>query len=146
MASCATTSGDWIMIGYSMFGSNDLPRSFAFYDAVFGSVGIGRLMAFPTGAVAWGTNWTAPMVAIGPPFDGKPATAGNGAMIAIVLDTRAKVDAMHAAALAAGGSDDGPPACAARKARRPFMGPISGIPTATSCARSGWGQPEGLLV
>jgi catechol 2,3-dioxygenase-like lactoylglutathione lyase family enzyme len=97
------------MIGYSMFGSNDLPRSFAFYDAVLSSVGIGRLMEFPTGAVAWGTNWTAPMVAIGPPYDRAPATAGNGAMIALVLDTRAKVDAMHAAALAAGGADEGAP-------------------------------------
>ncbi|WP_164157440.1 VOC family protein [Sandarakinorhabdus rubra] len=97
------------MIGYSMFGSNDLPRAFAFYDAVFASVGIGRLMEFPTGAVAWGTSWTAPMVAIGPPFDGKPATAGNGAMIAIAVDTRAKVDAMYQAALAAGGSDEGGP-------------------------------------
>ena len=89
------------MIGYALFGSNDLPRSFAFYDALFASVGINRLMEFPTGAVCWGTSWTAPMLGVGPAYDGQPATAGNGTMIALVLDTRAKVDAMHAAALAA---------------------------------------------
>ena len=77
------------MIGYALFGSNDLPRSFAFYDALFASVGINRLMEFPTGAVCWGTSWTAPMLGVGPAYDGQPATAGNGTMIALVLDTRA---------------------------------------------------------
>jgi catechol 2,3-dioxygenase-like lactoylglutathione lyase family enzyme len=110
------------MIGYSMFGSNDLPKSFAFYDAVMASVGINRLMEFPTGAVAWGTNWTAPMVAIGPPYDGQAATAGNGAMIALVLDTRAKVDAMHAAALAAGGADEGAPGVRGDEGPQAFYG------------------------
>ncbi len=110
------------MIGYSMYGSNDLPRSFAFYDAVFGSVGIDRLMEFPTGAVAWGTSWTAPMIAIGPPHDGQPATVGNGAMIAVVLDSRDKVAAMHAAALSAGGTCDGPPGVRGEEGPGAFYG------------------------
>ena len=97
------------MIGYALFGSNDLPRSFAFYDAVFASIGVGRLMEFPTGAVCWGASWTTPMLGVGPAYDGQPATAGNGTMIAVVVDTRAKVDALHQAALAAGGSDEGGP-------------------------------------
>jgi predicted lactoylglutathione lyase len=79
-------------------------------------------MEFPTGAVAWGTNWTAPMVAIGPPYDGQAATAGNGAMIALVLDTRAKVDAMHAAALAAGGTDEGAPGVRGDEGPQAFYG------------------------
>ncbi len=97
------------MIGYALFGSNDLPRSFAFYDALFASIGVKRLMEFPTGAVCWGASWTTPMLGVGPAYDGKPATAGNGTMIALVVDERAKVDAMHKAALAAGGSDEGSP-------------------------------------
>jgi len=97
------------MIGYALFGSNDLPRSFAFYDAVFASVGIKRLMEFPTGAVVWGTGWTAPMLGTGPAYDGQAATAGNGTMIALAMDSRAKVDAIHVAALAAGGADEGAP-------------------------------------
>lgn len=110
------------MIGYALFGSNDLPRSFAFYDALFASVGIKRLMEFPTGAVCWGTSWTAPMLGVGPAYDGQPATAGNGTMIALVLDTRAKVDALHAAALAAGGSDEGAPGVRGDEGPQAFYG------------------------
>jgi catechol 2,3-dioxygenase-like lactoylglutathione lyase family enzyme len=97
------------MIGYALFGSNDLPRSFAFYDALFASIGVNRLMEFPTGAVCWGISWAQPMLGVGPAFDGQPATAGNGTMIALVVDTRAKVDAMYQAAMAAGGGDEGGP-------------------------------------
>ncbi|OYU15906.1 MAG: glyoxalase [Alphaproteobacteria bacterium PA4] len=110
------------MIGYALFGSNDLPRSFAFYDAVFASVGIGRLMEFPTGAVCWGTGWQAPMLGVGPAYDGQAATAGNGTMIAIVLDSRAKVDALHAAAIAAGGADEGAPGVRGEEGPQAFYG------------------------
>jgi catechol 2,3-dioxygenase-like lactoylglutathione lyase family enzyme len=110
------------MIGYALFGSNDLPRSFAFYDAVFASIGVKRLMEFPTGAVVWGTGWTAPMLGTGPAYDGQAATAGNGTMIAIVLDSRAKVDTMHAAALAAGGLDEGAPGVRGEEGPLAFYG------------------------
>ena len=43
------------------------------------------------------------------PHDKKDATPGNGAMVAFEAATRAAVDAFHAAALAGGGSDEGPP-------------------------------------
>jgi predicted lactoylglutathione lyase len=43
------------------------------------------------------------------PFDGKPATVGNGVMVALYVDSRAKVDALHARALELGGSDEGAP-------------------------------------
>jgi catechol 2,3-dioxygenase-like lactoylglutathione lyase family enzyme len=97
------------MLGYTMYGTNDLPRATAFYDKVLGSVGIGRMMEFPNGSIAYGMGWDKPMFAIGKPENGQPATVGNGAMMAIVLDERAKVDAMHAAALAEGGACGGPP-------------------------------------
>ena len=83
------------MIGYAMYGTNDAARAHGFYDAVLGSVGIGRLMEFPTGAVAYGVAWDKPMLAIGAPYDGKPASVGNGAMMSLVFDARAKVDAIH---------------------------------------------------
>ena len=110
------------MIGYAMFGTNDVARAGAFYDAAFQSIGVGRLMEFPTGAIAWGPSWTAPMVSVGAPFDGKPATVGNGAMIAVVLDTRTKVDALHAAALAAGGGDEGAPGVRGEEGPQAFYG------------------------
>jgi len=43
------------------------------------------------------------------PYDGKPATIGNGCMVALVVDSTAKVDALHARALALGASDEGAP-------------------------------------
>ena len=44
-----------------------------------------------------------------PPFDGAPATRGNGTMLALRATTRAQVDGFHAAALAHGGTDEGGP-------------------------------------
>jgi predicted lactoylglutathione lyase len=38
-----------------------------------------------------------------------PATAGNGNMASLVVDSRATVDALHAKALELGGSCEGPP-------------------------------------
>ena len=43
------------------------------------------------------------------PFDGQPATVGNGVMVALEARDRAQVDRLHAIALAHGGSDEGAP-------------------------------------
>ncbi len=110
------------MIGYAMLGTNNQDRANAFYDAVFGAIGVGRLMTFPTGSIAWGINWNVPMIAVGPPYDGAPATVGNGSMLAVPLDTRTKVDALHAAALAAGGKDEGAPGVRGEEGEQAFYG------------------------
>jgi predicted lactoylglutathione lyase len=62
----------------------------------------------------WAACWRAirlssPAVSITRPFDGKPATVGNGVMVAIAVDSTDKVDAMHAKALELGGQDEGAP-------------------------------------
>ena len=97
------------MIGYTTLGTNDLPRSTAFYDALFASIGIKRLMEFGDRGLAWGTGWDKPAFGIMKPFDGRPATWGNGTMLALTLDTRDKVNALHAKALALGSMDEGAP-------------------------------------
>jgi len=43
------------------------------------------------------------------PFDGKPATVGNGVMVALVVDSKDKVDALHRKAMQLGGKDEGAP-------------------------------------
>ncbi len=43
------------------------------------------------------------------PYDKKPATVGNGSMVALNFDNRAQVDAFHALALELGGTCEGPP-------------------------------------
>jgi catechol 2,3-dioxygenase-like lactoylglutathione lyase family enzyme len=94
------------MIGYVTLGTNDLPRASAFYDALLGEIGAKRLWEFDRG-LAWGTSPEAPSLGIMKPFDGKPATVGNGTMAGLVVATRDDVARVHAKALALGGKDEG---------------------------------------
>lgn len=96
------------MIGYTTLGTNDLPRAAAFYDALFAVVGIKRMMEFDRG-YAWGTGMDKPGFGVMKPFDGQAASVGNGVMVALVVDSKDKVDALHAKALALGGKCEGPP-------------------------------------
>lgn len=96
------------MIGYVTLGTNDLPRAAAFYDKLLAPLGIKRLMEFERG-IAWGTSMSAPSLAIMTPFDGQPATRGNGTMVALFIDSKEKIDRMHQLALELGGSDEGKP-------------------------------------
>ena len=50
-----------------------------------------------------------PSFAVMTPFDGKPATVGNGVMIGLYLSSADQVNAIHAKALALGGADEGAP-------------------------------------
>jgi len=97
------------MIGYVTLGSNDLEKSRAFYDALMPLIGAGRIMEFGDNFTMYGSGLGKPGLAVCKPYDGKPATAGNGNMASLVVDSRAKVDALHAKALELGGSCEGPP-------------------------------------
>lgn len=109
------------MIGYVTLGTNDAPKAHAFYDALLGSIGAKRLMDFGP-FVMWGTSFNEPGIAVTPPHNGQPQTVGNGNMTAIVLDTRAKVDALHAKALELGGTCEGPPGLRGDEGPQAFYG------------------------
>jgi predicted lactoylglutathione lyase len=96
------------MIGYVTVGTNDLARAAAFYDALLAELGAKRAMEMDT-FIAWAVAPNTPMVSVIKPFDGKPATVGNGVMVALMVDSKAKVDALHKKALALGGKDEGAP-------------------------------------
>jgi catechol 2,3-dioxygenase-like lactoylglutathione lyase family enzyme len=96
------------MIGYVTLGTNDLPRAAAFYDALFAELGAKRFMETER-FIAWAVSPAAPGIGVGRPYDGKPATVGNGVMIALVADSKEKVNQVHAKALALGGKDEGAP-------------------------------------
>ena len=96
------------MIGYVTIGTNKFDDAAKFYDELFGLIGAGRILEDDT-FVAWGRSMNEPGVSIARPFDGKPATVGNGVMIAIAVDSPDKVDAFHAKALELGGIDEGAP-------------------------------------
>jgi catechol 2,3-dioxygenase-like lactoylglutathione lyase family enzyme len=102
---------------YVCLGTNDLERSRRFYDAVMATLGQSRCDT--TGEPNWeswagwgtyedeGRTQTALWVCL--PFDKRPATVGNGTMIAFKAKSWQQVDAFHAAALANGGRSEGQP-------------------------------------
>ena len=110
------------MIGYVTLGSNDLASARAYYDALFGSIGAGRLMEFGENFTMYGSAWGKPAVAITKPYNGEAATAGNGNMTAIVMDSRDKVDAFYNKAIELGGSDEGPPGVRGEEGPQAFYG------------------------
>ena len=95
------------MIGYVTLGTDDLPRAAAFYDALLAEIGAKRLWDFGRG-ISWEVAEDKPSLGIMKPFDGNPATVGNGVMVALSVDSREKVDRVHKKALELGGKDEGP--------------------------------------
>ncbi|KPF93936.1 glyoxalase [Novosphingobium sp. AAP83] len=96
------------MLGYVTVGTNDLARAAKFYDAIAAELGVGRMMEFPTG-IAWGAPGGGAGIGAMVPFDGNPATVGNGVMFALEAKDSAQVDRLYAMAMANGGSDEGAP-------------------------------------
>jgi len=95
------------MIGYVTLGTNDLPRAAAFYDTLLAEIGAKRLWDYGR-IIAWGVAKDKPSLGICEPYDGKPATVGNGVMVALIVDSREKVDRVYRKALELGGTDEGP--------------------------------------
>ena len=101
------------MIAYVSVGADDIVRAKRFYSAFLPALGYG-LEEGPEGLsytlpVRPGQSPVLPDFYVKPPFDGRPASAGNGAMVAFEARSQSQVRDLHAAALAAGGSDEGQP-------------------------------------
>ncbi|MCB2113308.1 MAG: VOC family protein [Parvularculaceae bacterium] len=96
--------------GYATIGVEDPAKSYAFYDAVFAAIGWGMHIEFSTGrGYSRGGGGEGFTVWTMRPFNGEPATFGNGSLVGFMVDTRAEVEAFHEAALAHGGTDEGAP-------------------------------------
>ncbi|MBN9687472.1 MULTISPECIES: VOC family protein [unclassified Corallococcus] len=94
------------MIDHTGIGVADVARSAAFYDAALGALGLRRAMQLPqdTGAdgIGYGRDYPIFWIDRFHPHGVKQHTA-------FAATSRAQVDAFHAAAVAAGGTDNGPP-------------------------------------
>lgn len=105
------------MFAYVCIGTDDFETTARFYDIVLGALGLKRCVTAGEGDWAewagWGTYEDEGRVQTAlwlcRPFNGQPASAGNGTMIALQARSWREVDAFHAAALAHGGSSEGPP-------------------------------------
>ena len=89
------------MYSHMMVGSNDIDRSKAFYDALFGAVGGKPGIVDPKGRIIYMHNGS--MFLVTKPIDGEGATPGNGMTIGFAVESPAQADAWHAAGVAAGG-------------------------------------------
>ena len=99
------------MIGYVTLGTDNIERARAYFDALFETIGARRLLQLDDqhGFTMYGTDMKRPSVVILTPYDERPMHAGNGNMVALVMDSKEKVDAFHAKALELGGTNDGDP-------------------------------------
>lgn len=101
------------MIAYVTVGSDDIAKSKQFYAAFLPALGFvmtegpeGLSFALP---VEPGMSPVLPDFYVKPPFNGEAASPGNGAMVAFEARSQAQVRDLHAAALSAGGADEGQP-------------------------------------
>jgi len=105
------------MLTYVYFGTNDLDRAIAFYQPTLAAIGMSRCVTgdpeWDRISAGWGIYeenglrefafW------VGIPHDQRPATVGNGSMVAFRARSWQAVDEFHATALGHGGRCDGPP-------------------------------------
>jgi len=96
------------MFDYVTLGSNDIAHSKRFYDAALATLGHACTVAEET-EIGYSPPQGGVLLWIVKPFLELPATWGNGTMLALEAQNRAAVDAFHAAAIAAGGIDEGKP-------------------------------------
>lgn len=94
------------MLAYLTLGSNNKEKSLTFYDAVLGELGAKRAFAndrlqfYSSGGV---------MIGVGEPFDGAPATTGNGVMPALAAPDNETVDRVYKKAIEMGAQCEGEP-------------------------------------
>lgn len=94
------------LISHISVGTNDFDRAVTFYDTVLEALGCRRIMEHP-GAIAWGRAY--PEFWVQTPYNGQPATVGNGTHFGFIATSREEVHAFYEAALQAGGKGDGEP-------------------------------------
>ena len=96
-----------MMLHHVSVGARDVPRAVAFYDKVLKALGFRRVMEFLPVAVGYGDKHPEFWVQV--PADGNTASVGNGVHISFAAPSKGAVNAFHAAAMKAGGRDEGAP-------------------------------------
>jgi len=96
------------MIGYLIFGSNDIEAANAFYTPLLDMLGVKKIGESDS-SLAWDFGEGMPKFLIRKPADGNEASNGNGTMLALNASSTANVDKLHQKALALGGQNEGDP-------------------------------------
>ena len=98
------------MFSYVMLGTNNPEVSYKFYAPLMEVLGYPLDGRSEKGA-AWGTfkNNNSTGLCVGLPLNQRPATFGNGVMVALNAPSVDIINKLYALALENGGEDDGPP-------------------------------------
>lgn len=97
------------MMSYITVGVDDIAAAERFYNAFLPALGYGIDYYHGDLSYALPTSRGQPEFYVKSPFNGEPASTGNGTMVAFEAQTQQQVRDLHAAALAAGGSNEGAP-------------------------------------
>lgn len=99
------------MYSHISVGAANIPRAARFYDEVLKPLGLTRRKILKVAAAyaPEGFDGLNEPFWILRPIDNAAPSPGNGVTVAFDARSRAAVDAFHAAALAAGGKDEGAP-------------------------------------
>lgn len=100
------------MFSHITLGSNNLDQAAAFYDAVLSPLGLVKAAITDddeTVGWSWAEPQGLPSFFVVLPFDNKPASVGNGTMVAFAANSSAVVDAAYQAGLGMGGQSEGAP-------------------------------------
>jgi catechol 2,3-dioxygenase-like lactoylglutathione lyase family enzyme len=98
------------MFSHVTIGARNLARAVEFYDAALAPLCIHRVPGTKyAGWASWQRAGQPATLWVGKPQNGQPASNGNGWMVAFTAPSRAAVDAAYAAAMRAGGTDEGLP-------------------------------------
>ena len=101
------------MFSHITVGTYDLERAGRFYDALLIPLGHERRTITPDGgpaALCWvASNSPLPRFYVYSPFNGQPATAGNGNMVALLASSTEAANEAYTCAMACGGKDEGRP-------------------------------------
>lgn len=101
------------MIAYVTVGADDMARAERFYSAFL--LALGYRLGHYHGDLSYvlpvkpGQSVALPDFYVKTPFDDGAASVGNGTMVAFQASSQRQVRELHAAAIAAGGSDEGQP-------------------------------------
>ncbi len=123
------------MIGYTCVGTNDLDKAVHFYSELLGLLGAKPFFKTDRG-VGWGVAPDQSMFSVLKPFDGQAATVGNGCMVALSAANPEQVQALHAKALALGGTDEGAPGPRSEKFYGAYFRDLDGNKLAAFCLQT----------
>jgi catechol 2,3-dioxygenase-like lactoylglutathione lyase family enzyme len=95
-----------VQMNYFVAGTNNMAAAIAFYDQIFSHFGVAQAARTERMTYWLGDGFA---FAVAEPFDGEPASHGNGTMIGFNVGAPDQVDAIHRKAVELGGIDAGQP-------------------------------------